>query len=103
MRLCDRAFEGPLDSEAPGVQGNTPTVFVIVCECNDGAKRMVDVGHSITADRDLANSENQTRWREPYQGRLRVYVWYPSKSDPPGTCQSLVEAIRERYYPICAR
>lgn len=103
MMLCDQQFEGPLTFEAPGVRGDTPAVFVIVCVCKDGKKRMVDVGHSTTAHDDLTDPDNRKRWQESYEGQLCVYVWYPSESDDPEACQSLVGAIREHYCPICAR
>ena len=99
IRLCEEHFEGPFDIEAPGVQRGHPGVYVIVCECRDGVRRMVAIDFSQAIDRDLGDPENLRAWREPYEGRLVVYVWYAAKSSTGGIAKSLAQAIRERYVP----
>lgn len=100
LRLCDQMFEGPVDLEAPSVRTGAPGVYVVICDCKDGKKRMVDAAVSSALDHDLGNPQNHARWREPYDGPLMAYVWY---SDDRTAREGLARQIRDRYKPICAR
>ena len=103
IRICDHDFEGPVDLNAPGVPDDRPGVYVIICDCADGPKRMADAGRASNIAKALTDRENQQQWRKPYDGPLSAYVWYPADGDPADACERLVEAIRERYSPICSR
>jgi len=103
MMLCDQRFDGPYELDEASVKSDTPGVLVIVCDCEDGKKRMVDVLHSRSLDRLLADPENRTRWQNAYRGRLSAFVWYPSPPAAPNAAESLARAIFERYKPICRR
>jgi hypothetical protein len=102
MMLCDQKFAGPLDIQMPGVKA-VPGVYAIVCECKDGAKRMVDVASSAALDQSLRDVENLQKWRKIYEGRLTAFVWYSPTPDQKDARDALAQAINDRYAPWCRR
>jgi len=103
MLLCDHNFTGPLDIDAPALRGGAAGVYVIVCQCRDGRKRMVHADHARNLPPEISSSANRQAWAKAYEGNLSAYALYQEAPETPETCQALVLAIRNRYAPWCAR